>query len=53
MKENEWAIMDDDGIIHSGTEEEMRNKWHNKHRISDEVNVNGDLKLIEIHDVSH
>jgi len=48
---NEWAIMDDDGIIYSGTEEEMRDMFkRQKSRIYEENEIIGDLRLIEIHD---
>ena len=28
MNEEKWAIIDDNGIIDSGTEEEIRMKWN-------------------------
>ena len=54
---NNWEIIDNNGVIHSGTEEEMiiafeamtniaaddRNKWGDE--------WNGDLKLIEVHNI--
>lgn len=47
---NQWAIMDDEGIIEQGYEGEMRDKFD---RADEEVeNWSGDLMLIEIHDIT-
>jgi hypothetical protein len=65
MEKNKWAIIDSIGVIHDGTEEEMRmafkvmiNDWTGltglgtKRRILKdkwETDWEGDLMLIEIH----
>ena len=45
-----WAIMDSTGIIESGSEAEMREKFINS---SEEIeDWDGDLLLIEIHEIT-
>lgn len=51
---NNWEIIDNDGVIESGSEEEMRTKFeemvsHNRNGYS--ASWSGDLKLIEVHRV--
>ena len=46
---NEWAIMDSEGIIFRGTEEEIKARWSDRATIYKEEDVHGDLELIEIH----
>ena len=47
---NEWAIMDSEGIIFRGTEEEMKARWSDPDSIYTKEDVHGDLELIEIHE---
>ncbi len=48
---NEWAIMDSEGIIFRGTEDEIRTRWSDRDTIYKEADsVHGDLELIEIHE---
>lgn len=64
---NRWEIIDKNGTIHSGTEEEMRTAWNMMNRDiysvteSDEMSIEfkkymttwqGDLKLVEIHAIT-
>lgn len=62
---NNWAIIDNNGIIHSGTEQEMATAWDIMNRdiysVSEEDEVKhsqylttweGDLMLIQIHNVT-
>jgi len=46
---DEWAIMDAAGILYTGTEEEMRERWDNLDKIYMHNTILGDLLLIEIH----
>lgn len=52
---NDWAIIDDHGIITSGPEEETRAIWDRRHTSNELDNVQperkGYLRLIEIHEV--
>ena len=54
---NNWEIIDNDGTIYGGTEEEMRNIWEHIQGINLkksgplEIKWNGDLKLIMIVDI--
>jgi len=45
---NEWAIMDDMGIIEQGSEDEVKAVWD---KLQLGVRSFGDLRLIEIHEV--
>ena len=48
---NDWAIMDSEGIIFRGTEEEMKARWSDRDTIyKEDGHVHGDLELIEIHE---
>ncbi len=47
---NQWAILDDVGILYQGTEEEMRAIWDNIDEIYMKQEVVGALRLIEIHE---
>ena len=49
-KTGEWAIMDSAGIIFSGTEEEIRERWNDPDEIYMHNTISGDLLLIEIHE---
>lgn len=49
-KASEWAIMDSAGIIFSGAEEEIRNRWNDPDEIYMHNTISGDLLLIEIHE---
>ncbi len=49
-KTSEWAIRDSVGIIFSGTEEEMRERWNDPDEIYMHNTITGDLLLIEIHE---
>jgi len=52
--ENTWAIMDDQGIIKSGTQNEMTDKFHDAGQIGADITEwNGDLRLIEIHNLKN
>jgi len=46
---DEWAIMDAAGILYTGTEEEMRERWDDPDEIYMHNTISGDLLLIEIH----
>lgn len=46
---NEWAIMDNAGVIYRGTEEDIRSRWGDPDKIYMENSITGDLLLIEIH----
>ena len=52
-----WQIIDNNGVIYSGTEEEMLNMWDNILGINKykgrpcEIYWIGDLKLIQIHQI--
>jgi len=52
-----WEIIDNNGTIYSGTEEEMLNIWDqilgiNKYTAHPlEIKWEGDLKLIQIHNI--
>jgi|GEM_PF-1625951 len=51
---NNWEIIDDNGTIYSGTQNEMEDLFSdivNGGRAAPLVNWTGDLKLVEIHDV--
>ncbi len=51
--ENTWEIQDSNGVIHSGTEEEMTRAFddivNNVHSTYEIDGWDGDLKLAEIH----
>jgi len=50
-----WEIIDDEGTIESGTEEEMRLIWDNTIDSGKQPRVSnwfGDLKLIQIHNIT-
>lgn len=60
-----WAIIDDNGTVHSGSEQEMREAWEAMNRDEYSVSENdelvlgkwltswtGDLKLIQIHAIT-
>ena len=46
---DEWAIMDNAGIIYQGTEEEIRGRWNDPDQIYMHNTTSGDLLLVEIH----
>ena len=46
---DEWAIMDAAGILYTGTEEEMRERYDDPDEIYMHNTISGDLLLIEIH----
>lgn len=48
---NQWAILDDAGILYQDTEEEIRAIWDDPDQIYMKEEVAGDLRLIEIHEV--
>jgi len=52
---NQWAIIDDHGIIYQGFEEQIRAIWGKRNDSNELDNVfparEGDLMLIEIHEV--
>lgn len=58
---NQWAIMDNDGVIDQGSEEKIKEYWRNsdaryyRYRMGEaeveRFSVHGDLRLIEIHEV--
>ena len=46
----DWEIVDDDGMIHSGTEEEMRAKFSAIENGEEAVkDARGDIKLVQVH----
>jgi len=45
-----WEIIDDEGVIYSGNEEEVRAYWDKMNSEENEDEWSGDLKLIEIHE---
>lgn len=58
--ENNWKIIDDQGVIHSGTQDEMEDAWDvmvapDSSTFTDEAKEKyacdwiGDLKLVEVH----
>lgn len=51
MTDNQWAILDDVGIIKQGSEEEIRAIWADPDQFYMKQEVVGDLRLIEIHEV--
>lgn len=51
MREHQWAILDDVGIIVQGSEEEIRATWDDPDQFYMKQEVVGDLRLIEIHEV--
>ena len=54
MGKETWAIMDDTGIIYSGSENGMRGIWtQDLDYIYKQCKVKGDLRLIEIHEVKN
>ena len=46
-----WEIIDDDGVVYSGSEDEMKQKWFDIAECIILLTWKGDLKLIEIHDL--
>lgn len=46
-----WEIIDDDGVVYSGSEEEMKEVWDKIEKDIILLTWQGDLKLIEIHDL--
>ena len=48
---DEWAIMDGVGIIHRGTEEEIKSLWEDPDQLYMKQEIVGDLLLIEIHGI--
>ena len=46
---NEWAIMDSEGVIFRGPEDEIKTHWREPGTWRDAVT--GDLLLIEIHGI--
>lgn len=53
---NNWEIIDDQGTIYSGTEDEMRNIFEEIMESGlfdgEKIKWHGDLKLIEIHSIT-
>ncbi len=48
--DNQWEVIDDKGIIYSGTEEEMESMFENIIEDNPEdLEWTGDLRLIEVH----
>lgn len=49
-----WRISDNDGVIYSGNEDYIREVWEDitENGNPDDVEWNGDLELIEVHDIT-
>ena len=45
-----WEIVDNNGTIYSGSEEEMKDQWQDMVETNN-YDWEGDLKLIEVHQV--
>lgn len=48
---NQWEIIDDKGCIHSGREDEMTTIFYEMTNSNSEDCWEGDLKLIEVHNI--
>jgi len=48
---NQWEIVDDKGVLHSGPEDEMISKWEELTEGETEEEWTGDLKLVEVHGI--
>ena len=48
---NEWAIMDNAGIIERGPEDWIKSLWDKPDKIYMQKGITGDLLLIEIHGI--
>lgn len=44
-----WEIVDDNGVIYSGSEDEMMMYWQQMNSEDNYDEWEGDLKLIEVH----
>ena len=55
MSENNWEIIDDNGVIESGSEEEIRDIWFEildgNYDLKLDPPRKGNLRLIQIHGV--
>jgi len=49
---NQWEIIDARCRIDSGTEEEMRSQFNRYMSDEDSLDWDGDLKLIQIHEIT-
>ena len=47
-----WEIIDDEGVVYSGTQEEMERVFNRIVNGQIECDWTGDLKLIEIHNIT-
>lgn len=49
-----WKIIDDDGEVYSGNEDYIREVWEDitENGNPDDVEWNGNLMLIEVHDIA-
>jgi len=45
----QWEIIDDNGVVYSGSEDEMRQTFNNIVDGKEEVKWTGDLKLVQVH----
>ena len=43
--------MDDEGIVEQGSEDEIKALWVNDEVLRYDIGINGDLRLVEIHDL--
>ena len=46
-----WEIIDNNGILFSGTERDMKRIWDNIINERIDVSWGGDLKLVEVHKI--
>jgi len=51
VQPNQWLIQDSHGVIHSGSEDEMKALWDDPDEIYKETVIFGDLQLVEVHAV--
>lgn len=49
-----WKIIDSDGVVYSGDEHYIREVWEDitENGNPEDVEWNGDLELIEVHDIT-
>lgn len=48
---SQWEIIDDKGVIHSGTQDDMLSEWEKLTMSETEEEWTGDIKLVEVHGV--
>lgn len=50
--ENYWEIIDNNGVVYSGQEDEMWEVWNRIEAGEEDIEWDGDLQLVQIHAIT-